>query len=99
MNCDRTTTALQWDAATGLMHNSQSDIGEPQGAFIPDTNHNRDHVAVVYPKGQNPPEITIRKVSGSVHTVLADGVAVAVIARADGPAVSADDVLLVERHI
>ena len=82
-----------------LTHNSQTHAGEPHGAFVPDTNHNCDHVAVVYAKGQNPPEITIREVSGSVHTVLANGVAVAVIARASGPAVSADDVLLVEQHI
>ena len=59
--------------------------------------HDCDQVAVVYDKGQTPPEITIMQVSGFVHTVLADGIAVAVVACTSGPAPSAENVLLVER--
>ncbi|MDF3413969.1 hypothetical protein HKX54_05850 [Sulfitobacter sp. M57] len=91
--------ALRWENATGLMSAKQNSPLAPQGAFVPDTMHDCDQVAVVYNKGETPPEITIKQVSGSVHTVLADGVAVAVIARAAGPAVCAEDVLLVERSI
>lgn len=88
---------IRWNSATGLppLH----DRGErcPQGMLIGDAQTDSDRVAVVYEKGARPPEITIHQVSGSVHTVLADGVAVAVIGRATGPAVSIDEVLLVEQ--
>ncbi len=97
MSRDSYAGALRWENAAGLTHSSKTNQATPQGAFVPDTMHDCDQVAVVYNKGDNPPEITIREVSGSVHTVLANGVAVAVIARASGPALSADDVLLVER--
>ncbi|GAA6175096.1 hypothetical protein [Sulfitobacter pacificus] len=99
MNRDKYDGALRWERAAGLMPGSQAKQHAPQGAFVPDTMHDCDQVAVVYNKGETPPEITIKQVSGSVHTVLADGVAVAVIARAAGPAVSPEDVLLVERSI
>ncbi len=68
-----------------------------QGALVPDSLHDCDQIAVVYDKGNTPPEITIRSVSQSVHTVLADGVAVAIVARATGPAPRVEEVLLVER--
>lgn len=99
MNRDREDGTLRWERAAGLMPNAQASQAAPQGAFVPDIMHDCDQVAVVYNKGETPPEITIRQVSGSVHTVLADGVAVAVIARAAGPAVSPEDVLLVERSV
>lgn len=99
MKRDSYAGALRWERAAGLMPGAKISQVTPQGAFVPDTMHDCDQVAVVYNKGETPPEITIRQVSGSVHTVLADGVAVAVIARATGPAVSAEDVLLVERSI
>ena len=67
--------------------------------LVTQRNEKEDRVAVVYEKGEAPPEITIHAVSGSVHTVLANGIAVAVVARASGPAVSADDVLLVEQSL
>ncbi len=91
------TKRLRWDCAVGLTQPSSGDVPAPHGALVPDTQHDCDQIAVVYDKGQRPPKITIRRVSGSVHTVLADGVAVAVVARASGPAPSAKDVLLVER--
>ncbi len=99
MTSGKQAQGLCWEKATGITPRPQSNEQSPQGALVPNTIHNYDQVAVVYDKGQTPPEITIREVSGSVHTVLADGVAVAVIARASGPAVSAEDVLLVERVI
>ncbi|MFG6567816.1 MULTISPECIES: hypothetical protein [unclassified Sulfitobacter] len=91
------TKGLRWDCATGLTPAKAEDGPGPQGALVPDTLHDCDQIAVVYDKGQTPPRITIAQVSNSVHTVLADGVAVAVVARANGPAPSASDVLLVER--
>ncbi|MFG6582852.1 hypothetical protein [Sulfitobacter sp. 1A12779] len=91
------TKGLRWDCATGLTPAKADDVLGPQGALVPDTLHDCDQIAVVYDKGQTPPRITIAQVSNSVHTVFADGVAVAVVARANGPAPSASDVLLVER--
>lgn len=97
MNTFRSGKGRRLDCAASLMPRSDPSDEGPHGALIPDTLHDRDQIAVVYDKGQTPPEITIAKVSGTVHTVLADGVAVAVVARATGPAPSVDDVLLIER--
>ena len=88
---------LDWSCAASLMPVAAPAEAGPQGALVLDTLHDCDQIAVVYDKGENPPEITIREVSGSVHTVLANGIAVAVVARATGPAPTVDDVLLVER--
>ncbi|MEP1766494.1 MAG: hypothetical protein ABJJ53_07610 [Sulfitobacter sp.] len=71
----------------------------PKGAIVPNIEGDDDHIAVVYDKGETPPEITIKQVSGSVHTVLANGVAVAVVARTTGSAPSPSDILLVERSV
>ncbi len=71
----------------------------PEGAIISDDEASADKIAVVYNKGEVPPEITISDVSGSVQTVLANGVAVAVVACADGPRLTVDDILLVERFV
>ena len=71
----------------------------PEGALIPDVEEHEDHIAVIYDKGEAPPEITITTVSRTVQTVLANGVAVAVVARATGPALTVDDILLVERFV
>ena len=90
---------LRWDRAASLLPTAARAEPGPQGALVPDSLRDSDQIAVVYDKGQTPPEITIRQVSGSVHTVLADGVAVAVVASANGPAPRKDDVLLVERTI
>ncbi|OAN79283.1 hypothetical protein A8B82_07780 [Sulfitobacter sp. EhC04] len=90
---------LRWDRAASLLPTAARSGPGPQGALVPDGLRDSDQIAVIYDKGQTPPEITIRQVSGSVHTVLADGVAVAVVASANGPAPSKDDVLLVERSV
>ncbi|WP_298912628.1 hypothetical protein [uncultured Roseobacter sp.] len=71
----------------------------PEGALIPGDRAQEDKIAVVYDKGELPPTITITEVSGSVQTVHANGVAVAVVARAEGPRLTVDDILLVERMI
>lgn len=93
------TKGLRWDCATGLTPAKTSEIPGPQGALVPDTLHDCDQIAVVYDKGQTPPRITVKQVSGSVHTVLADGIAVAVVASASRPTLNPDDVLLVERSV
>jgi hypothetical protein len=94
---DKTRSRYEWSQAKSLMPvQAQCEKGL-QGALIPDCNEDMDHIAVVYDKGDTPPHITIKQVSGSVHTVLADGIAVAVVARATGKAPTPADVLLVER--
>ncbi|MEP5732582.1 MAG: hypothetical protein ABJL67_24790 [Sulfitobacter sp.] len=93
------TSRLSWDRAAGMPTSSVTKDTTPQGALVPDNIKDCDQVAVVYNKGETPPEITINDVSGSVQTVLANGVAVAVIAKASGPALQVDDVLLVERAL
>lgn len=85
---------LRWDHATSVYKRQD----EPQGLLVPDVTFKRDQVAVVYNRGDAPPEITIKSISDDVHTVMANGVAIAVIAQAAGPMISADDVLLVEGH-
>ncbi|WP_300016963.1 hypothetical protein [uncultured Roseobacter sp.] len=70
-----------------------------EGAIIPDVAEDEDKIAVVYDKGEAPPTITITDVSGGVQTVHANGVAVAIVACADGPRLTVDDVLLVERFV
>jgi len=97
MTSDNSSGQFRWDHAASLMPVGAASERTPQGALVPDMLHDCDQIAVVYDKGQTPPEITITQVSGSVHTVLADGIAVAVVARASGPAPSVEDVLLVER--
>jgi hypothetical protein len=89
--------SLQWDNATSLASKDALRQPSPLGSFVHDTLHNCDQIAVVYDKGQRPPHITVTRVSGSVHTVLADGIAVAVIASATRPTLSPEEVLLVER--
>lgn len=71
----------------------------PEGAIIPDVAEDEDKIAVVYDRGQTPPTITITDIAGGVQTVHANGVAVAVVACADGPRLTVDDVLLVERFV
>ena len=94
-----TPTAEDWMEAKSLLPAIQDREPGLHCALVPHSDDGCDHIAVVYKKGDAPPEITIHEVSGSVHTVCADGVAVAVVARADGPAPQADDVLLVERYV
>lgn len=87
---------LNWTEATGMPgHDNATDA--PMCALVPNPVQECDQVAIVYDKHQGPPEITVNKVSGFVQTVLANGIAVAVIASASAPLLTPDDVLLVER--
>jgi hypothetical protein len=94
-----TKSHYAWSKAKSLMPLQAEYERGPKGALVPDIEGDTDHIAVVYDKGDTPPEITITQVSGSVHTVLANGIAVAVVARSTGEAPSASDVLLVERSV
>jgi hypothetical protein len=71
--------------------------GSPQGALISSEAEGEERIAVVYDHGDTPPEITITQTAGNIQTVLADGVAIAIVACATGPRLSVDDVMLVER--
>lgn len=90
-------TRADWMNAKGLTFALGGKGTGHQCALVPDQQAPCDHIAVVYNKIDGPPKITVREVAGSVHQVMADGVAVAVIARSDGPQPRAADVLLVER--
>lgn len=92
------TSSYHWQDAISLLPASDPSQTGPQGALVPDSQHEFDHIAVVYDKGKAPPRITVEQVSGMVHKVLADGVAVAVVARAEGQVPDPSEVLLVERH-
>jgi hypothetical protein len=95
MSSDLLHNQLRWDCATGMYDRQK----EPQGVLVPNTAFTSEKVAVVYNRGDTPPRITVTAISDDVQTVLADGIAVAVVARACGPLISPEDVLLVERHI
>lgn len=97
MSKDTPRHSRNWDGAARRRPTATPEDRSPLGAIVPDGQRDDDQIAVVYDKGQKPPEITIRTTGGSVHTVLADGVAVAVVARAGGRAPRSDEVLLVER--
>ena len=71
----------------------------PEGALIPDAVEEEDRIAVVYDSRCAPPEITVTETAGRIQTVLADGVAVAIVACAGGPRLTAKDILLVERFV
>ena len=93
------SSSYAWSKAKSLMPLKAECEKGPTGALVPNAKGDTDHIAVVYDKGETPPTITIKQVSGTVHTVLADGIAIAVVARSTGDAPSASDVLLVERSI
>jgi hypothetical protein len=95
MNSSIRHNQLRWDCATGMYDRQTA----PQGVLVPDNAFKNDQVAVVYNKGDTPPEITVNVISGDVQTVLANGIAVAVVARTSGPMLTPEDVLLVERHV
>ncbi|EEB84143.1 hypothetical protein [Roseobacter sp. GAI101] len=99
MAVSQTQAGLLWDNATSFASKDALRQTAPLGSLVHDTRQNCDQIAVVYDKGQRPPHITINRVSGSVHTVLADGIAVAVVASASRPVLNPDDVLLVERTV
>lgn len=88
----------RWDRAGSLLPTAaERNDHAPRGALVPVGLRDNDKIAVIYDKGQTPPTITIQQVSGSVHKVMANGIAVAVVASANRPAPCKDDVLLVER--
>lgn len=88
-----------WDGTAASTTFPAAQTPCPHGMVLNESPNGAENVAVVYDRGQIPPEITVKEVSSRVHQVLADGIAVAVIARATGPAPSAKDVMLVERVI
>ena len=92
-------TGLEWETATSLTSKDAREQIAPMGSLVHDSRHNCDQVAVVYNKGQTPPRITVTQISRSVHTIHADGVAVAIIAGASRPTLDPADVLLVERSV
>jgi hypothetical protein len=71
----------------------------PEGAIIQDQSADEDTIAVVYNKGETPPTITVTKMSPTMRAVQANGVTVAIVARADGPDLKPEDVVLVERYV
>ena len=71
--------------------------GSPQGALISTQADNEQRIAVVYEHGETPPEITIKQTARNIQTVMANGVAIAIVACAAGPQISVTDVVLVER--
>lgn len=71
----------------------------PEGAIVPDGRKEEDRIAVIYDSRETPPEITIHCSERQVQTVMANGVAVAIVACADGPLLTVDDILLVERVV
>ena len=73
--------------------------GCPEGVIIPNAIEEEGTIAVVYDSRDVPPEITITVTEERIQTVLADGVAVAIVACSDGPYLKADDILLIERVV
>ncbi|WP_282061969.1 hypothetical protein [Roseobacter litoralis] len=71
----------------------------PEGAVI-ETGRGADHgrIAVYYDHVDKPPEITISRSTWPVQTVLADGVAVAIVAGANEPELHKEDVVLIARY-
>jgi hypothetical protein len=92
-------TSLEWETATSLASEHARDQISPMGSLVHDSRRNCDQVAVVYNKGETPPHITVTQISRSVHTVHADGVAVAIVAGASRPTLEPADVLLIERTV
>ena len=71
--------------------------GCPQGALISTQADEEERIAVVYDHGETPPEITIKQTEGNIQTILANGIAIAIVACAAGPQLSVKDVVLLER--
>ncbi|MEM6941397.1 MAG: hypothetical protein AAF943_07400 [Pseudomonadota bacterium] len=94
----RDTCEAQWEAATGLAPITLDNGQTPQGMLLAEPGEKRDRIAVVYDHAEKPPEITVQDISNTVRTVLANGVAVAIVACATGPALTPDDVLLVAQY-
>ncbi|MGB7244051.1 MAG: hypothetical protein WBC93_18445 [Sulfitobacter sp.] len=93
------TSPHKWDGAAEMMPLSVTHGHGPEGAFLPDVARKADQIAVVYDSDETPPAISIWHVSQSVCAVMANGVAVAVVACANGPSLKAEDVVLVARSV
>ena len=94
--------AISAHAGSGLARNmpvAKTWESGPEGALIQYEDDSEDKIAVVYDKGDNPPEITVSIQDNYVQTVRANGIAVAVIACVGGPQLTAADILLVERFV
>ena len=70
-----------------------------EGALIAADTSNDGKIAVLYNRGETPPQITITQDAGQIQTVHANGVAVAIVAQAQGCGITPEDVLLVERFV
>ena len=70
----------------------------PEGAVIATKQAQCGQIAVYYNHADRPPEITISRTAWPVQTVLADGVAVAVVAGAKEPVLHKEDVMLIARY-
>ena len=94
----RAPSETAWMKAKGLLPLHGADAGL-HCALVPDDEARQDHIAVVYNRGEMPPEITVEHLSGDVHKVCANGEPVAIVASTNAPAPEAGDVLLVERYV
>ena len=90
------TESKPTDRLANQMPKSHRILKEPEGALISESTDQDGKIAVLYNGGEPPPEIVIAKTSKQVQTVFANGVAVAVVAQADGPRITNKDILLVE---
>lgn len=77
---------------------SPKSVSGPEGALFADEAEAKGKIAVIYDHGDTPPEITIEGDKGPIQTILADGVAIVIVACARGPNLSTQDVVLVERY-
>lgn len=87
------------DMITAMIPVHGAPTSEPEGVFVPTSGDHSCKVAVIYARGRTPPKITILSETKGIQTVCADGVAVAVVASSEGPDLSPDDVMLVERYV
>lgn len=71
----------------------------PQAAVMGGNTPEEGRIAVIYNRGERPPEITVTQQAAQVQTVHANGVAVAIVAKAEGAEITARDILLVERVV
>ncbi|MFK7745437.1 MAG: hypothetical protein AB8B47_10310 [Roseobacter sp.] len=88
-----------WDGLARQIPLTQQCSKGPEGALLSNEKSEEDKIAVIYDRGNTPPEITVKQTAGHVQTVMADGVAIAIVACAGGPPLTAQDVVLVERFV
>lgn len=99
MQTNKTTASPERDGNATDMALFKAGGSIPEGALITGDTAEEGKIAVIYNRGDTPPEITITGNAGAVQTILANGMAVAVVARADGPQLTSEDVMLVERFV